>query len=54
MLQGTMKNLIKSNPRRIKDDVSMAIFNIARGLKFYHFLMIFTAKSKRELSAKSI
>jgi hypothetical protein len=27
---------------------------IARALKFYHFLMVFTAKSERELSAKSI
>jgi hypothetical protein len=28
--------------------------NIARGLKFYHFLMVFTAKIECEMSAKSI
>jgi hypothetical protein len=28
--------------------------NIVRGLKFFHFLMLFTAKSERELSANSI
>jgi hypothetical protein len=27
---------------------------IARAIKIFHFLMLFTAKSERELSAKSI